>query len=318
MNKKKLKKIVLKVFEFTIYLGVGYFIYKKLGGSLKGFDLSKFNFWLFSISILIFSIHTIFSAFIWNFMIKSLGNKTSLMEQMDVYLRSYILRYIPGNIVGIMARGLYNVRFKIPLAQSLWAWFLENITYLAVAVLIGSLAILSGAISSTVTLIIMVIVVIVGILMLTKTDLLEDLFNRFVVKAVSKKHKEIEEIHLIMSNKAKLLVLLYYFIAWMIYSLSFIILVKAVGVDISQNILLLVSINALSYAVGYISLITPSGAGIREGVMVASLTGLAGFTPENALIVALGARVVFILGELSGYVFFYLYKILTKNNGKKV
>ena len=47
---------------------------------------------------------------------------------------------------------------------------------------------------------------------------------------------------------------------------------------------------------------------------VASLTDITKISPELALVTALGARVVFIVGELTGFSFFYLYKLVTKRN----
>ncbi len=314
----KKKKIIKKILEIIVYLGVIYFLYNKIGTNISKVNFSDLNYPLLILSILIFSTHNIFNGITWDYLIRSLGNKTKLSEQIEVYIRSYIMRYIPGNVVGIMARGLYNIKYNIPVVQSLWGWFIENILYLGLAILIGSYAILSGAISSTILLVLMGFVIVVAIIMLIKSNLLEKIFNDIVIKKLASKYKDkIEDLKLDFSNKAKLQLVLRYFIAWVIYSLSYLILIKAIGVDPLERTLLFVSINALSYAIGYLSILTPSGAGVREGVMVASLSDLAGIKPEIALVIAIVARIIFIVGELTGFVFFYLFKVIKKKNEQR-
>lgn len=296
---------------------MAYFLYTKLEGNLQNIDLRTFNLPLLLLAIFIFGFHNLFNAYVWDYMMKNLDNKTSLIEQMDVYMRSYVLRYIPGHVAGIMARGVFNKKYKISMVQSLWGWFLENVTYLGISVIIGSYAVAHGAISSKIMLGLMGLTILVAIIMSVRSDLLEKIFNMFLVKKIAKEHPEkIEEAHFTMKNGSRVKLVLAYVFAWFIYSFSYIVVLVSLGVDVTRDPLLLISINALSYAVGYLSFVTPSGAGIREGVMVVALTEVAGIAPEIAILGALGARVVFILGELLGFSVFYVSKFFINRNGK--
>src|SRR5690606_6994665 len=102
-----------------------------------------------------------------------------------------------------------------------------------------------------------VISLIVGSIVLLRNEWFAILFNKVILPKLPPEAKEeFESLNVNLSSRINLFGR--YFFSWCIYSVSFILLAMAFGVDIAKNWLLLISANALSWSVGYLSLVTPS------------------------------------------------------------
>lgn len=316
----KFKKILKTVAQVVIYLAVGYFIYDKLNGNLDSvlkYEVFSYKSLLFA--TLFFSLNSIFNALNWHRLMELVGEKTPLMGQTDIYLRSFLLRYIPGNVVGILSRGIFNKKYGISQVRTLWCWFIENIIYLLWAIVIGSYIVLKNiaeiaplfdlddrkqiVVISVLGLIILLCIAI-ALASLLKLEVLESIFRKFALpqlqKAQKTTYRKIE-----LSPKGRLEIFIRYGLAWLIPSIAFLLVVYGlVGSPIDRP-LELVSANALAYAIGYIVIITPSGGGVREAILISLLTTINGFSPSEAVVIAIATRVVFILGELLSFGIFY-------------
>ena len=80
-----------------------------------------------------------------------------------------------------------------------------------------------------------------------------------------------------------------YLIAWLLAGVAFALLIAALTPVSREQFVALVAIWAAAYVLGYLSLLTPSGLGVREGVLVTLLTPL--FPQPLPVIIALAARV---------------------------
>lgn len=311
MDKKSITKIAKKLLEILVYIAVAYFLYTKLAGNFdKLSEIEVVDIPLLVASILVFSMHSVFNGLNWNYMLRSGGHETKLPQQMDVYLRSYILRYIPGNVVGILSRAIYNREHKVPMIASLWGWFLENITYLVLGLVIGAFVIPQIELTNFVPQWVVIVAIAIGIFMIVANDWLKILFNKLLVPRLPKEAQE-EFVSLDIPLKNRLILTVRYFVSWAIYSVSFILLSMSLGLEFN---LLLIPINALAWSLGYLSLVTPSGSGVREGVMVYLLTNALAVDGTLAVVVSIVARIVFIVGELLSFGAFYIYKLVNKKN----
>ena len=72
-------------------------------------------------------------------------------------------------------------------------------------------------------------------------------------------------------------------VGWVLLSLSFALLVISVTSLGWRDVPELSQVFLTSYIVGFVSLVTPGGLGIREGIMTLMLTPLAGAGPAAAL-----------------------------------
>ena len=84
--------------------------------------------------------------------------------------------------------------------------------------------------------------------------------------------------------------------SWLLYGLALSILAVGAGAETSATLLVALPAVALAMTVGFLVVISPSGIGVREAVLVAALAPV--LPPSTALAVALVLRVVFTLADL--------------------
>jgi glycosyltransferase 2 family protein len=89
-----------------------------------------------------------------------------------------------------------------------------------------------------------------------------------------------------------------YAVYWAVTGLAFAALVASVHPLAAGEVPLVVAAYAAAYAVGFLSLLTPAGLGVREGVLVVALSPVLPAGP--ALVVALVSRVWMMAVELAG------------------
>lgn len=317
-NYKKLIKFILQI---LIYFAVFYFIYDRLVEAdfvqfeegkvvvLKGFTFFNPK-WLY-IAIGVYSLHSLWNAVTWFKMMKLSGEKVNLLEQMNVYLKSDILRYIPGNVVGILSRGVYNKEYGVKMAKSLWGWFLENVIYLVLGIIIGSYVITMLDIEPFYVYLTVTVAVVGGIFGILKIDWLEFIFGKIVAKKLPEGEK-VEDHTLKIDFLGRIILITRYTVSWLITLISFILVVYAVDGFDASNLFVLASIYAMARSIGYLAIITPTGGGIREAVIFQLLTMVNGYSAAIATVIAIITRVIFILGELLSYVIFYTYYMFYK------
>ena len=98
------------------------------------------------------------------------------------------------------------------------------------------------------------------------------------------------------------IVFLPYFISWIIYAIAFGFFVISFGMEKSK-LFLYSTIYPISWFVGFISIFSPAGIGVREGTMILLLTKL--LPKKIAISLSVLSRVWTLIGELS-FALFYL------------
>ncbi len=86
--------------------------------------------------------------------------------------------------------------------------------------------------------------------------------------------------------------------AWLLAGSGFALLAASITPITGPQFVALVATWAAAYVVGYLSMLTPSGLGVREGVMILLLGPL--FPPPVPTVIALAARLWMVAGELVG------------------
>lgn len=323
-NLKKYVKISLQVLTYSLVI---YFIWTRINNVDDIWEnIRNVDMFFLSLSVTLFTLQTLYNSYLWYYLMKESGEKVDVNGQMDTYLSSYLLRYIPGNIVGILSRGELNRKYGVSRLKSLWGWFLENITYLLVAMSLGSYFVfknlsevvgLTEVITSRTELItyggivIVVFMVITTLLLMFKTNYLWKLFNHYIINKLLKKNLG-KDVEVRLTNRSRILIVLGYFMSWLIYSASFLSLVYSVAPGSLEFFLSLSSLNALAWSFGYLFIITPSGTGVREGVLIALLPAIFGISPVNAAIIALTMRLVTVAGEIGAFLIHKGYNFYIK------
>jgi hypothetical protein len=94
------------------------------------------------------------------------------------------------------------------------------------------------------------------------------------------------------------ILLLRYAVVWLVMGLSFAALVRAMAPVTLDDVPYLVASWAAAYVIGYLSLLTPSGLGVREGILALLLTAI--MPAPVAAVTAIIARLWMVVGELAG------------------
>lgn len=312
-NKKSITKVILQVIIYGIVI---FFVYISLKGNLNKIEEFRIeNYWYLGVAILIQAVTVFLFSHIWHLMMVLGNEKVRILDSYNVYVSSYVTRYIPGSIWAVFARAGYNKEHGVPALKSAWGWFVENVGYLIIGGLISLFALLQFGELENYSYIAIPALIIVGLLIFLNYEKLGVLFDKVVKKKLRTKYKdELETLELNLNQK--LIIFVLYFLSWILYSISYFLVVLSVENIGLDKFLVLSGINALSYTLGYLSIITPSGSGVREGVMIATLQGLNIMNEVTSILVTVIARIVYIAGEVIFFLLFKGFYLLKKKNEK--
>ncbi|MBN1618437.1 flippase-like domain-containing protein [Candidatus Dojkabacteria bacterium] len=312
----KNKKLVKKILQFGIFVFVFVLIYLSLRNNLDDVKNYEIKDWpTLIISVLVFSLVVALNSFIWHLMMLFSGEKINTLDSIHTYISSYIIRYIPGNVWAVFARALNNKENGVPIMKSVWGWLFENLGYLYVAFLYSlfTLGIILGQNKSLMWIVMGGLII--GAPFIFKYEWLAVIFNKVIKKKLPESVQN-ETGTLELSLKQKVIIMLSYVFTWLVYSFNFFLVMKAtVGANWS-DFFVLAGVNALAWAIGYVSIITPSGSGVREGIFIVALTTLGLTGKADAVIIAIIARITTVIGELIYFALIKLIYFIFRRNAK--
>lgn len=303
MNTHILKKVISFVIGLTIILFLLRYLWSYMG-ILKDSNFSiKWNMLFLSyfsgfLSFFLYSVA-------WHYLLRYEGAPLTFMESNYMLSKGNLGKYIPGRVWQFVGRlYLFNhlgfSRTKIIMVAMLEQYFL----LLSAFIIFGISYLSFQNIFANSFLLDIKPLIIVGLIIafLSLHPRSITLWNRIILKITKK-----EELQFFINTKDILLLMMIYLTYWVFIGLSVLFLIKG-GIEIPiKYIFLVISSNAIAYLIGYISIITPNGLGVREGVLTYLL--------EIFLMKGLGAiisilsRIMLITQEI-GYFFlaFFLYK----------
>lgn len=241
--------------------------------------------------------------FIWQLILKRLGYTVPWRVCLKIYLAAEFVRYIPGNVWHVLTRVTWAEREGVPKSFGLASMTVELATKIAAAALTfavsllwwSGLAALTGGAGHFAT--VALAVVAVPLLVIGLQPRLLELALNSGLRLLKR-----EPIHLGLAYRDILLVSLGWVGSWIIGGLGFWLAIHAVLplAFTAVQAPICIGIYALGWDIGFLSFITPSGLGFREGA-VALLLHLAGIVPDLALatvLALLAARLLPTLAEL--------------------
>ncbi len=264
---------------------------------------------LLALALVGFVVQTLSYPLIWRLVLRRLGYSLSLPKSVRIYLASEFVRYLPGNVWHVITRILWSEREGIPKSIGFISMTVELVTKLASAALLFAVTllfwprvdVLGQAIGGR-TAVVLGLAAIPVLLVMLQPRLLAWGLNR-ALKLMRK-----PPIMLPMRYRDVLVVVLWWCVSWVIGGLAFYLVVMGVtssgpdGGGVGWSLLALVlsiGIAALGWDIGFLSFITPSGLGFREGA-VALLLSLALVASPIALatVIAFLWRILATLAEL--------------------
>lgn len=238
---------------------------------------------------------------LWRTLLHVVGGHLPYWPAVRIWFLSAIVRYVPGNIWQPLSMTLLCQRRGIAPAATLTSVAFYQILVLLAALPIaavyvtatGNWGLLTGALQAWTPLLAAGALAPVAVL-IVRPAILVEIVNWVLVKLKR------TPLAATIARSTMLWVLLLALLDWMLWGLSFAALTFALE-DYSAAEMLrllphLIASYAIAYAVGFVSLITPSGLGVREGafyLLLAPLLG-GGFVTVSAL----AMRVWTTLGEL--------------------
>jgi uncharacterized membrane protein YbhN (UPF0104 family) len=248
-----------------------------------------------SIHIFFLVLTFIFFVIGWRELLRITGNRVGIRVAGFTWLAPNIGKYIPGKVFMVAGRiALLNrlgLRKGITVGNFIW----ENVILILAAMPFSLFVLLNYAsafpyeiITSTICLLILVLLIALNPTVIQRAvNFLLNIFKK-------------PPLTLALKRQAILYLFVLYVIAWIFYGLSGITLAYALGIEDKVPPALLFNVCIFSWLVGFISVITPGGLGIREGVLILMMNP---YIPMSELMVfALLARMTWTITELVGVI----------------
>ncbi len=281
--KNILGSIILVIIFYFLFLNLSQ-NWDELSANMGNLDIS-----LLIISFLFLLIFYLFHTFVWIQILKRQGHSISFKEAFKIRSLSEIGKYTPGKVWHIIGRTYLSSKLKIPKITTLTSMVIETLLMLISA---GFFVVFFSLNSQDPKTILIFMLTILGLLII-RTKYFEKVLNKLLKKV----KKITNEIKINISLKFTLFLLIFYLIGWLIIGHSLFFIIKSIYPQIAYSLIFIISgIFAASWALGYISFLTPGGLGVREGIMVLLLYP---YLPNAlATIVPIIIRLLTILTEL--------------------
>jgi uncharacterized membrane protein YbhN (UPF0104 family) len=258
------------------------------------FEQLEFNCRYLVLSAACVSAYFLCCALGWQRSLSVYGCKLKLVHSLEIIATSQLGKYVPGKVWFALSRMYLARLLGVPERVSLVSMILETVFLLMTGGMIAVLAAGTPWIESLPARVLLaILVVLVGFVVIHPR-----VFGRGVCFLMRRLKKESVEMKLTYGGMLTLLVV--YCMCWLFSGLGFFLLVRSFFDLRAGDWFLFVGVFAAAWIVGFLSVVTPSGLGIREAVM----TFLLSFSMplSMAIVVSLVARVWATLAELIFFV----------------
>jgi hypothetical protein len=264
----------------------------------------QFDFPLLIISILLLVPGRIFGVEAWRRILGALGNKISLRFAVYAWFVSNLARFIPGNVWQVAAMMMLTdkagvSKLNVVLSQAVYA-----VIALSVAALYG-LTLVPLPVAD-IPLLVLAFVALIVLFALPSVFQLMLKFSTWALRLIRHNQTITVPSNVAITFWQGLIPPLCSFIFWTINGLAFWLFVRSTT-DISPTAIpAFIGMNAAAYFVGYVSFITPSGLGFREGALAILLGAF--FPAPLAIALSFATRIWSLVGEFLGVGFSVLMR----------
>jgi hypothetical protein len=239
---------------------------------------------------------------IWRAVLRRLGYRLDLRVCLRVYLASEFVRYTPGNVWHVLTRILWIARYGVPRPVAFASMTVELITKLAAGVLIFALSLLFWANEGAVRSLLYGQPLVLGLAAFTILALLIGLHPRILNGLLNVTLRLLKRNPVILTLRYSdiLFVTFAWCGSWFVAGCAFYVMVLALFPQVPLSALpICIGIYAIGWDIGFVSFITPSGIGFREGAIAGLLAlSLPLLPPVWGPIVAIVSRFISTLAEL--------------------
>ncbi|MFA6042371.1 MAG: DUF2079 domain-containing protein [Patescibacteria group bacterium] len=238
------------------------------------------------LGLLGFSGFSFFRIFAWQHLSKALGTRLSYREAGQVIMLSDAVRYIPGNVWSVLGRMAQSAKFGMASGTGLYATIIEVAGMLAAAATLGgAFALFTSDLPSWVR-----YAGGLGAAGAVVAVFATKLVHRFLAWGMQRMGKQF--VAAPIGGQVFCTIFVWELLAWTSYSVGGYLLLRAFQTEAAVSIVLALAALPLSWALGYLSFLTPSGIGVREAVLAGLLSvSLGPSSVIAATLVRLGATI---------------------------
>jgi hypothetical protein len=229
---------------------------------------------------------------IWRSLLASLGGHLRWRRAAETWFLSNIVRYIPGNIWQFLGMAELAADDGVVRLATFTSVALHQVLNMAAGLTLAALTFALAGQGAWLEALRPVLLLAPLGLLLCHPRLLERMLNWLL--ALLKR----PAIQVTLTWRQIGLLLLGYAATWLVMGSGFALLAAAVTPITAAQFAALVATWVAAYVVGYLSLLTPGGLGVREGAMILLLAPL--FPAPVPTVLALAARLWVIIGEVAG------------------
>jgi hypothetical protein len=282
-------KTALRVGALLVALGFLGALVVSQWQALQSFNWSFRPQWL-ALSFLGLILAWVLELSIWRFILASLGGSLRWARAAQVWFLSNIVRYIPGNIWQFLGMAELAADDGVSRISTLASIVLHQALSTAVGLVLAAVYFAVAGRGALLDLVRPFLWLVPLGLLLCQPRVLEWGLN-FILTRLKR-----PPVHVTLTWPQIWLILLGYLGVWLLMGSGFALLGASLTPITPALFAALVATWAAAYVIGYLSLLTPSGLGVREGVMVLLLTPLLPVPVPTVL--ALVARLWMVCAEV--------------------
>ncbi|QNN51854.1 lysylphosphatidylglycerol synthase domain-containing protein [Nocardioides mesophilus] len=226
---------------------------------------------------------------VWFALLRGLGVLAPPVEAAGVFFVSQLGKYLPGSVWPIVAQMEFGRRWGTPRRTMLTANILMLAMLTATGLVVGAV-LLPWSSGEGLAHYWWLLLLLVPLLVCLHPRTLPAVLDR-LLGLVGR-----EPLQIRVSGRAMVQAMLWSLAVWLVMGLHLVVLVRALGATGADPVAAAVGGMALGWAAGLIFIPAPAGAGVREAVLVLTLTPQVGAGP--ALAVALASRMVLLLADV--------------------
>lgn len=236
--------------------------------------------------------NVILSAAAWRSVLGDLGSVLSVRATGHVFMVGQLGKYLPGSLWHVVAQVELSADHGVSRRRSASATVVHVVIVFATALMLGvaGFALVPDLLPGGYTWIALGVVPLIALLS-------PPILNRVLTRVLALAGRPALE-HSI-SHVGAWRTTAWAFASWLAIGLQTLVLVARVGdIDLSPRLVILsVTAFALAWCVGFVTFISPAGAGAREAALVLMLSAV--MSPGRALLVAVVSRVLMTVADLS-------------------
>ncbi|MCX7838762.1 MAG: flippase-like domain-containing protein [Anaerolineae bacterium] len=262
---------------------------------------------LLIVSLILLTVARVFAVEAWRRVLLSLGEKVDFWYGLRAWYISVMTRYIPGNVWQVATLMMMLSERGVSKTNTLLSQTIYTALALAIAAVIGAMFIVvrpdlvSAWLSPTVIALLPILAALAFALVVIVFAL--PITNRLIVTLTARVMRRQLDVPIPTFTRG-LVSPFFSTLMWVTNGVAFFLFIASITPLALEHLPAFIAINAGAYWIGYVSFITPSGLGFREGALALMLTTY--FPTPIAVAFSLATRLWSTIGEVLGIIFVLL------------